>query len=72
MSSLSEIIRKRKYKEQARQKVMSKEKLEEQVTDWCDFYRRNWDIYAEEELEMSLKEFQKYVIHEAGDSDRLS
>lgn len=71
MSSLSEIIRKRKYKEQARQKVMSKEKLEEQVTDWCDFYRRNWDIYAEEELEMSLKEFQKYVIHEAGDSDRF-
>ena len=71
MPSLTEIIKQRKTKERQRQKVMSKEEMEEQVTDWCDFYRRNWDIYAEDELGLSLKEFQKYALHEMGISDRF-
>ena len=71
MPSLTEIIKQRKTKERQRQKAMSKEEMEEQVTDWCDFYRRNWDIYAEDELGLSLKEFQKYALHEMGVSDRF-
>lgn len=71
MASLTDIIKQRKMKEIKRQKVLSKEEMEDQVTDWCDFYRRNWDIYAEEELGLSLKEFQKYALHEMGVADRF-
>ena len=69
MPSLNELILERKKKEQKRAKPLSQEELDKQVLEWSDFYRKNWDIYATEELGVPLKEFQKYAIHEMGISD---
>lgn len=70
MASIQDLIRQRKKKELDRPKPMTKEQLEEQVTDWCDFYRKNWDMYARHELGMtSLRPFQEYVLYEMGISD---
>ena len=44
-------------------------KRKRQVRDWCTFYRRNWDIYAVERLQINLKMFQRLVIHLIGVSD---
>ena len=69
MPSLNEIILERKDKEKKRVKPLTQEELDKQVLEWSDFYRKNWDIYATEELGVPLKEFQKYAIHEMGVSD---
>jgi hypothetical protein len=72
MSSLTELIKERKQKELNRPKPMSKEQLENQVTDWCDFYRKNWDIYARYELKIeALYIFQLYILYLMGISDRF-
>lgn len=70
MATIQELILQRKKKELDRPKPMTKERLEEQVTDWCDFYRKNWDMYARYELGMtSLRPFQEYVLYEMGISN---
>ena len=69
MPSLEELIKERKKKERNREKPLTQEELDKQVLEWSDFYRKNWDIYATEELGVPLKEFQKYAIHEMGVSD---
>lgn len=69
MPSLNEIILERKKKENKRVKPLTQEELDKQVLEWSDFYRKNWDIYATEELGLPLKEFQKYAFHEMGVSD---
>ena len=72
MLSLTELIKERKQKEKDRPKSMSKEQLEEQVTDWCDFYRKNWDVYARYELGIeALYTFQLYILYLMGTSDRF-
>ena len=52
-----------------KQKTISFKKHRERVKDWCTFYRRNWDIYAEEELGIELKFFQRIAIYLIGISD---
>lgn len=69
MPSLEQLIKERKLKEQKRVKPLTQEDIDKQVLEWSDFYRKNWDIYATEELGVPLKEFQKYAIHEMGVSD---
>ena len=70
MATLQELIYQRKLREKSRPKQITKEQLEEQVTDWCDFYRKNWDMYARYELGMtSLRPFQEYVLYEIGISN---
>jgi len=67
MASLTELIKERKLKKLKRQRPISKEELDEQVIDWCDFYRKNWDIYARYELGMeSLHIFQLFMIYFMG------
>lgn len=67
MASLTELIRDRKKAQEKRKRPMTKEELDEQVIDWCDFYRKNWDIYAKYELEMeSLHIFQLFMIYFMG------
>ena len=69
MSSLEKLIRERKKKEDNRPKELTQEELDEQVRKWADLYRKNWDLYATEELGLPLKEFQKYAFYEMGISD---
>lgn len=70
VSNLQKLIIERRAREAKRPKPMTKHLLEEQVTDWCDFYRKNWDIYAKQELEITaLHPFQEYVLHELGISN---
>lgn len=72
MNFLTQLIKERKEKEKNRPKPITKEKLEEQVTDWCDFYRKNWDMYAKYELGIeALYTFQLYMIYLIGTSDRF-
>ena len=67
MASLTELIRDRKKAQEKRKRPITKEELDEQVIDWCDFYRKNWDIYAKYELEMeSLHIFQLFMIYFMG------
>jgi hypothetical protein len=71
-TSLTKLIKERKKKEDNRKKKLTKEQLEEQVTDWCDFYRKNWDIYARYELGIeALHIFQLYMIYLIGVSNRF-
>ena len=70
MASLTELIRERKKAKEKRQRPITKEELEEQVIDWCDFYRKNWDIYARYELGIeSLHIFQLFMIYFMGVSN---
>src|SRR5574344_2202080 len=69
MPSLEQLIRERKKKEDNRPRELTQEELDEQVRKYTDFYRKNWDIYATEELGLPLKAFQKYVFYEMGVSD---
>lgn len=70
MVSLEEVIKKRKKKKTNRKKPMTKDQLTKQVIEWTDFYRKNWDIYAVEELGLTLLHtFQVYIIYLMGVSD---
>ena len=63
MASLTDLIRERKRAKLKRQRPITKEELDEQVIDWCDFYRKNWDIYARYELgSETLNVFQLYIL----------
>ena len=42
---------------------------EEKVIEWVTLFRRNWDIYAEFYLGISLKPYQRAALHEIGISD---
>lgn len=67
MSTLQQLIAERKQKEKNRPQPLTKEQLEEQVTDWCDFYRKNWDMYAKYELGITaLFPFQEYIVYLIG------
>lgn len=67
MATLQQLIEDRKNRELSRPKEITKEQLEEQVTDWCDFYRKNWDMYAKYELGITaLFPFQEYIIYLIG------
>lgn len=67
MATLQQLIADRKKREANRPKEISKEQLEEQVTDWCDFYRKNWDMYAKYELGITaLFPFQEYIVYLIG------
>ncbi|MEG1639283.1 MAG: hypothetical protein RR274_07045, partial [Erysipelotrichaceae bacterium] len=67
MVTLKELIETRRKKENRRKKVLTKEQHEEQIIDWCDFYRKNWDIYAEQNLGIkALHPFQNIVLYLAG------
>lgn len=44
------------------------EKIEREK-DWITLYRRNWELYARDELGISLKEFQEIAIHQIGITD---
>ncbi|PNX46374.1 MAG: hypothetical protein BV457_07815 [Thermoplasmata archaeon M9B1D] len=70
MQDIQKLINERKKKEQNRPKALTKVELEEQVTDWCDFYRKNWDMYARYELGITaLHSFQEYILYELGISN---
>ena len=42
---------------------------EENVIEWSTIFRRNWDIYAEFFLGITLKPYQRVALHEIGVSD---
>lgn len=49
---------------------LTPEEEEKQIIEWTTFYRRNWEIYAKEELGLNtLHDFQKYAIHQMGVSE---
>lgn len=66
--TLEELIMEKK-KRIKRKRRLTKDERKRQVRDWCTFYRRNWDIYAVERLQINLKMFQRLVIHLIGVSD---
>lgn len=69
MSSLEKLILERRKKERNRKKRLTYEQLRQKTKDWCTFYRRNWNIYATDELGVKLHFFQQVAIFFAGISD---
>ena len=66
--TLEQLIMDKKKKAKRTRKLTDDER-KRQVRDWCTFYRRNWDIYATERLQINLKTFQRVVIYLIGVSD---
>lgn len=57
-----------KKKREDRQKL-SKEDIEQNVIEWCTFYRRNLDIFNEDYLEIKISQFQKQRINSWADNE---
>ena len=47
---------------------LSKEEIEQNVIEWCTFYRRNLDIFNEDYLEIKISQFQKQRINSWSDN----
>lgn len=70
MATLSQLILERKKAKEKRVRPLTQEELEENIIDWCDFYRKNWDMYAQYELGMeALHIFQLYILYLMGTSN---
>ena len=48
---------------------LSKEEIEQNVIEWCTFYRRNLDIFNEDYLEIKISQFQKQRINSWSDNE---
>lgn len=66
--TLEELIREKRQRTKRKRKLSDAER-KNQIRDWCTFYRRNWDVYATERLQINLKTFQRVVIYLIGVSD---
>ena len=66
--TLEELIREKRQRTKRKHRLTDTER-KNQIRDWCTFYRRNWDIYATERLQINLKTFQRVVIYLIGVSD---
>lgn len=66
--TLEELIREKRQRTKRKRKLSDVER-KNQIRDWCTFYRRNWDVYATERLQINLKTFQRVVIYLIGVSD---
>lgn len=54
---------------QSQQQTKKDEEKEENIIEWCTFFRRNWHIYADMVLEIRLHPFQKIMLYLMGVSD---
>jgi len=69
LDRVNNILNSRREFENRQEKEVSYEEQRNRIKSWCTLYRRNWDIYAEEELGINLKWFQKVIIYLIGISD---
>lgn len=63
------LIRQKRDTEKSITKQITDEQRKEQVKKWTTFYRRNWDIYAEERLRIRLRPFQRVMLYMIGISN---
>lgn len=63
------LLRERRKNRENQLRVLSPEQQKLQDKKWTTFYRRNWEIYAQEELGLTLHVFQQYTIHQMGQSE---
>lgn len=45
------------------------EDKKKRIKQWTTFYRKNWEIYAEERLRVKLRPFQRIMLHLIGRSE---
>lgn len=67
--TLEELIVEQRKRRKKRKRKLTKDERKRQIRDWCTFYRRNWDIYATDRLQINLKPFQSIVLYLIGVSD---
>ena len=67
--TLEELIVEQRKRRKKRKRKLTKDERKRQIRDWCTFYRRNWDIYATDRLQINLKPFQAIVLYLIGVSD---
>ena len=65
----TKLLMERRKNKSNRVKALSLEEQKEQDKKWMTFYRRNWEVYATEELGLFLYPFQQYTIHQMGASE---
>ena len=68
-SPFARLLVERKKKKQNQLRQLTEEEIERQVIEWTTFYRRNWELYAKEELGINLYDFQSYALHMMGVSE---
>lgn len=60
------LLKKRRERERNKEQPLTNEQWENQIIDWCDFYRKNWEMYAKYELGIPLYPFQMIWLHLMG------
>lgn len=63
------LILEKKKKKRGRKIPLTQEQIDLQTKKWTTFYRRNWNIYATEELEIPLYFFQQILLYLIGISE---
>ena len=51
--TLEELIVEQRKRRKKRKRKLTKDERKRQIRDWCTFYRRNWDIYATDRLQIN-------------------
>lgn len=67
--NIIQLINERKYKNEEKKKRNKKipyEQRRKNTIEWTTFYRRNWNIYAEHRLKISLYPFQHVMLYLMG------
>lgn len=57
------LFRKHTRTQNSKPKVLTSEQKKTQIKKWTTFYRRNIEIYIEDRLQISLKPFQRIMLH---------
>ena len=57
------LFRKHTRTQNSKPKVLTSEQKKTQIKKWTTFYRKNIEIYIEDRLQISLKPFQRIMLH---------
>lgn len=60
---LANTIRKKKKTDKTIKRPLTEQERKERIKQWCTFYRRNPEIYAEQALGVKLRPFQRFWLY---------
>jgi hypothetical protein len=63
---LVELLNQRHKKEETRPKNITDEQKEQNIVNWCSFYRRNINLYASQRLVINIHPFQHIMLYLMG------
>jgi hypothetical protein len=63
---LVDLLQQRHKKEETRPKNITDEQKEQNIVNWCSFYRRNINLYASQRLGINIHPFQHIMLYLMG------